>query len=415
MDYPAEDIVNINGFAKGYGFSPGNKITGTNHEWNAVKIKDEWCLIDSTWGAGSLSGSSFVFSYKEYYLCTPPEQYIRSHLPQESQSYYQLLDPKVETETFEQFSYPKIDFYKFGFNKITPDYAIHEICGVGQITLNYKSEIEPSLLWNIQKDGNNVPDSVTFKKIIDGYNIILSINEEGSYDLDIFAERGNSGYSFMVSFIIKCNVAPVEKYYIPGFYDGYRYDIKMELISPLNNNLIQGNKYNFEIKAPGYESIYLELDSEIIQMYKSSQNFKADNVLIHGDRVYVSGKKESESDHTLISYSTKGTTVEFPTCYSSNLNVRLESPLKSSLVRGSSVRFEILCNTEQIFRIYFKNYATSIPRDISTQNFIKSGTDNTYYFETVVSSTTTYSKLFIGYESNNEYKDLYSFDLSNSS
>ena len=219
----------------------------------------------------------------------------------------------------------------------------------------------------------------------------------------------------MVSFIIKCNQAPVEKYYIPGFFDDYKYDIKMELISPLNNNLIQGNKYNFEIKAPGYESIYLELGSEIIQMYKSSQNFKADNVLIHGDRVYVSGKKEPESDHTLISYSTKGTTVEFPTCYSSNLNVRLESPLKSSLIRGSNVRFEILCNTEQIFRIYYKNYATHYPRDISTQNFIKSGSGNNYYFETVVSSTTTCSKLFIGYESNNEYKDLYSFELTDSS
>lgn len=157
--------------------------------------------------------------------------------------------------------------------------------------------------------------------------------------------------------------------------------------------------------------VSIELDSEIIQKYnKSSQNFKADNVLIHGDRVYVNGKK-GESDYTLISYTAIGTTVEFPTCYTSNLNIRLESPLKSSLVRGSNVRFEILYNTEQIFRIYYKNYQNGFRSDISTEDFTKSG--NTYSLETVISST-TYLQLFIGYKINNDYEDLYSFNLVDS-
>ena len=76
MDYPESNIENIIGYSKGYGFNPENPITGTDHEWNAVKINEDWCLIDTTWGAGSISNGVFKPSYLEYYLCTPPEQFI---------------------------------------------------------------------------------------------------------------------------------------------------------------------------------------------------------------------------------------------------------------------------------------------------------------------------------------------------
>ena len=32
----------------------------TDHEWNAVKIGEKWCLIDTTWGAGSIVNDASV-------------------------------------------------------------------------------------------------------------------------------------------------------------------------------------------------------------------------------------------------------------------------------------------------------------------------------------------------------------------
>jgi len=55
------DVVYINGYSKGLGYSP-LKNAEQNHAWNAVKINGEWCLVDTTWGISS----------DTYYLCNPP-------------------------------------------------------------------------------------------------------------------------------------------------------------------------------------------------------------------------------------------------------------------------------------------------------------------------------------------------------
>ncbi len=46
------EVYNISGYAKGYGFKVGDIISGTNHEWNAIKYNGLFYLIDSTWGTG---------------------------------------------------------------------------------------------------------------------------------------------------------------------------------------------------------------------------------------------------------------------------------------------------------------------------------------------------------------------------
>ena len=62
MNYSKYKIKNINGYSKSYNYSSLNpdKIF---HEWNAVEIKNKWCLIDTTLDAQKTS---------EYYLCPPP-------------------------------------------------------------------------------------------------------------------------------------------------------------------------------------------------------------------------------------------------------------------------------------------------------------------------------------------------------
>ena len=412
MDFPENDIVNIMGYAKGYGFNPESEITGTNHEWNAVKIKENWCLIDTTWGAGSVSGTTFNPSYSEYYLCTPPDQFIRRHLPKEDQSFYQLLETKLSLNDHKLFANPSASFYEFGFNKITPDLTIHNICGQGKIAINYNTEIKPFLLIHFLKNSDEVQNSLMVKKITDGYEFNFSINEASKYDLKIYANKGDStSYPQIISFIINCNEAPTQPYYYPEFSGQYVKD-DIELIKPLVKDLIQGTKYNFEIRALEYDSFYLEVDKEHIKMYENSKIFKADDVLIHGDTVEIYGIKNQTNVYKLVKYSTTGTTVEFPES-SSNTNIRLESPLKSTLIRGTNYNFIILCDEEKTFKIYYKNNGNYNPLSVSEQTFTKDG--NTYSMEVTISSE-SYSKLVIGYEYyTNYYMDVYLFALIDSS
>ena len=55
------EAVRISGYGKGYGYVPGKNFSGpANHAWNAVKINGSWYLMDSTWGAGYVSGDKKV-------------------------------------------------------------------------------------------------------------------------------------------------------------------------------------------------------------------------------------------------------------------------------------------------------------------------------------------------------------------
>lgn len=45
---------NIVGYAKGYGYIPDKKFFSTNHEWKAIKLGDEYYLVDCCWGSGTV-------------------------------------------------------------------------------------------------------------------------------------------------------------------------------------------------------------------------------------------------------------------------------------------------------------------------------------------------------------------------
>src|SRR5579872_2450201 len=58
-------VVKVTGRAKGVGYVPGARGAQFNHAWNAVKIDDQWCLLDATWGAGDVNGKMFVKRFRE--------------------------------------------------------------------------------------------------------------------------------------------------------------------------------------------------------------------------------------------------------------------------------------------------------------------------------------------------------------
>ena len=51
------------------------------HAWNAVKVLDEWQIIDATWGSGYLNGQYFVKSRNDYYFFPDAQKLILTHLP----------------------------------------------------------------------------------------------------------------------------------------------------------------------------------------------------------------------------------------------------------------------------------------------------------------------------------------------
>ncbi|PHN04410.1 transglutaminase domain-containing protein [Flavilitoribacter nigricans] len=88
----------VNGYAKGTTITE-LPIEEPNHSWNAVRIKDEWYLLDATWGSSTLSKQNdFVQITNDDYFLIRPDQFVRTHLP--GNPMWQLLSRPVSAREF---------------------------------------------------------------------------------------------------------------------------------------------------------------------------------------------------------------------------------------------------------------------------------------------------------------------------
>ena len=90
----------IPGYSKGLATS-NQDFTQADHAWNAVKIDNQWQLLDVTWGSGGLNRQlTFVKQFNESYFLAPPEDFVRDHLPLDP--IWQLLECPISMSSFVQ-------------------------------------------------------------------------------------------------------------------------------------------------------------------------------------------------------------------------------------------------------------------------------------------------------------------------
>ncbi len=106
-------------YVKGHSREQDGSIAGSGHAWNAVRIEDEWWLIDVTWDSGHRgSDGRFERDYGTGYLLTPPEIFITTHLPADDG--WQLLAAPVSRGEFTRLPMMTADFYAEGLSFAEP-------------------------------------------------------------------------------------------------------------------------------------------------------------------------------------------------------------------------------------------------------------------------------------------------------
>lgn len=87
----------IPGTSKSHPMHIGKAPGASDHAWNAVKIGGDWKLLDTTWGAGTMTGvkPEFVFKFNDKYFFTEPDIFFLNHFPDDKKW---LLTNKTEKE-----------------------------------------------------------------------------------------------------------------------------------------------------------------------------------------------------------------------------------------------------------------------------------------------------------------------------
>ncbi|MEM7103201.1 MAG: transglutaminase domain-containing protein [Bacteroidota bacterium] len=103
-----------------------------NHAWNAVRLNENWYLLDPTWAAGTTDCTAktdrFEKKFGDHYYLTPPIRFIKDHLPE--QEGWQLIDDAYDRGDIETFFLgPQVfaGYFKSGIDNVEPALGLLEM------------------------------------------------------------------------------------------------------------------------------------------------------------------------------------------------------------------------------------------------------------------------------------------------
>ena len=280
----------VAGYSKGAGFIPGQIPKQSDHAWNSVKIGSSYYLVDSTWGSGSCDGDNYSPNFNEFYFCTNPEAFIRTHLPNEKQ--WQLVSPTITLETFVNMLGLSGTFYGNGFTDISPDEATISSTQTFKITLSFDPSNNIALINNLYLlQGNTYMgqnNACMYSKGEGTAEITCITNYKGQYMLRIFGgPAGSESYPQIVEYIVQSTANTDTPLGFPTVY-GLFSSSDMNIVEPLYNPLNRGKSYNFKYTTTTYDNLYLYIENgNPIKLDKNGNVFSKNSVTIQGSSVAV--------------------------------------------------------------------------------------------------------------------------------
>ena len=180
----------VNGYAKEESYSNATKISGTNHEWNIIKLDHVYYQIDSTWGAGNVNGRIFLKEFCEFYFCPEVEQLISTHFPSDSK--WQLITPSLSVEDFAKRAKASSSFYTY-FTKT--EQKNHTIKVKNKTIIRLYKKVD-KVAFSIHLDEENKKNTSDMKYLVkekkDYVDLIYIFKHKGKYSTSIFANDGST-------------------------------------------------------------------------------------------------------------------------------------------------------------------------------------------------------------------------------
>ncbi|MBI3004317.1 MAG: hypothetical protein HYY49_02750 [Ignavibacteriales bacterium] len=275
------EVVKITGFAKGYGFTTGGRVSGRpNHAWNAVKLEGKWHLLDCTWGAGYVDEQKrYLRMLQEHYFLTPPEEFIYDHLPADEK--WQLLERPVTLAQYENLVFLRPAFFWSGLKLKSHTNATIE--ARKELTITLEAMSDALVLPRLDREDREIDDTRVFaQRSGSNFEIRCSFPEEGMYTLRLFAKRkGDKGqYSWALDYSLDCKEGNEEVY--PRTYSTFG-ENECFLYTPLSGVLEESQGQEFRLRVPGAEQVAVIQGEQWTHLAKNGDEFSGRAAVGKGD------------------------------------------------------------------------------------------------------------------------------------
>jgi transglutaminase/protease-like cytokinesis protein 3 len=157
-----------------------------NHAWNAVKVNNEWKLLDATWASGEASENcdTVIRSFSPFYFFPEPQLLALSHLP--SDSSWQLISQPVDQQTFLSWPIFHDPYYEKEVSSFFPATGVlrarkNELIRFRFIT---PKPLDKIAIWSDDRKTIS-PEFGNFSKSAKGYEYSYRVRETGDYFLNL--------------------------------------------------------------------------------------------------------------------------------------------------------------------------------------------------------------------------------------
>ena len=285
--------VLVNGCGRTYSLSPKSKQE--NHEWNAIKLNNEYYLVDVSWGSGSVKNNKFIASYNDFYFCCLPEIFIYTHLPSKEKEKWQLLSKKINMQNFNSLQYKDKFFYYYNFDNLSPSEGVINLKNNSiDIKITNKYSIKNLKLSCKLYLDQKIKENATYIEKFDNYFLChLIFNFKGNYTA-LFFVSDKIG-------TVNCDLIAAQKYICSqnqtpnkSFPTIFTFQDELHIIEPMFNNLINGKEILFKFTSNDINDMGIYINKKCIHLEKKFGNEFQGKFVVSGDEIVIGKFVENE-------------------------------------------------------------------------------------------------------------------------
>ena len=370
--------VSIEGWSKVQPMVQGTLPVNPDHIWNGVTFEGASYLIDMAWGMGSCYGPQFQREYSDFYFCTDPNIFIRSHLPRITQ--WQLLNPPKTINEFVNMLKLTKNFYVNGFQSVSPDKSTVNPTTSGKLTFTIIHDQMPKkfsiqLFYYYNDSWVEQGNACWIDQNPSSADMTCFANHKGTNKLYVYgANFETTPLPFLFEYDVVVNKNALNPKGVPELYSDFLAGRDFHLIDPIENPLKRSRPVKFRIRSNDFSNMYIinydptrnnrhhrELD------YKAGGEFIGEDVYIFGKEVEIATRAADGGFNFIVRYytirdSTKAIDASFPYSYDAPKNI-LYAPQTDTLRIKQGYTFKIKCESCQRICVKDANNVVDLTKD----------------------------------------------------
>jgi hypothetical protein len=186
------NCIQINGYAKGFGYKIGDKFKSTDHYWNLIQLNNnkQWYSCDVSWGSGYFNNEfNFIKKFNPHWFLTPSQLFIYTHYSELNQ----IQSNKITLDQFENLPLFKLEYHLMDFKCCSNNLTSINNINKNPFNLEFLVPKQVTTIVELKdKNGISLENTVLIQRSKDQtkyeLNIILPLRDH-LYELNMFANN----------------------------------------------------------------------------------------------------------------------------------------------------------------------------------------------------------------------------------